>query len=170
MEFKWFLIVLGVVCSTYQVKSIEVKTLQYLIQKISTELFSNDRKLLPVKISKGISNSKDYYLLYEDSRTCSIYDEEKQMQQNAERKKEIKVTCIKEENSTGLHLMQNISEVVGLLAPVGNSTKRSPRQPGNCVVMLFYTKSCPGSAMVAPHFNALARNFPEIKVRSLFPI
>lgn len=168
MELKVFLIVLGIICCIYQVTSIDVKSLQFLLQKISSELFSNEKKSQPVKISKGISNSTEYYLTYEDTSTCSIYDEEKQIQQNAERKKEIKVTCVREENSTGLHLMQNISDVMGLLAPVGNSTRRSTRQPGNCVVMLFYTKSCPGSAMVAPHYNALARNFPDIKVSTQF--
>ena len=34
--------------------------------------------------------------------------------------------------------------------------------PGECSLVLFYARWCPFSAMAAPHFNGLARLFPDI--------
>ncbi|VVC88614.1 unnamed protein product [Leptidea sinapis] len=36
-----------------------------------------------------------------------------------------------------------------------------------CVLVLFYTTVCPFSAHAAPHFNALARSYPNIKMVAL---
>ncbi|CAH2246249.1 thioredoxin domain-containing protein 15 [Pararge aegeria] len=37
----------------------------------------------------------------------------------------------------------------------------------DCVLVLFYAKACPFSAHAAPHFNALARSYPHIKMVGL---
>ncbi|XP_022115993.1 thioredoxin domain-containing protein 15 [Pieris rapae] len=37
----------------------------------------------------------------------------------------------------------------------------------DCVLVLFYARACPFSAHAAPHFNALARSYPNIKMVAL---
>ncbi|XP_075980055.1 thioredoxin domain-containing protein bug [Anticarsia gemmatalis] len=37
----------------------------------------------------------------------------------------------------------------------------------DCVLVLFYAKACPFSAHAAPHFNALARSYPNVKMVAL---
>lgn len=60
--------------------------------------------------------------------------------------------------------MNGLTDVMQLLAPTGSGTKTE--NPGNCVVILFYTKFCPGCQALVPHWNSLARNFVDIKVSS----
>ena len=43
----------------------------------------------------------------------------------------------------------------------------SRQSPGNCVVVLFYSVSCPFSSLAAPHFNALPKYFPDIKMAAI---
>ncbi|XP_041981925.1 thioredoxin domain-containing protein 15 [Aricia agestis] len=43
----------------------------------------------------------------------------------------------------------------------------SPTVKAECMLVFFYTKSCPFSAQAAPHFNALARSYPNIKMVGL---
>lgn len=62
--------------------------------------------------------------------------------------------------------MNSLSEVMSLIAPSPGSTKND-HQPGNCVVMLFYTKFCPGCHVLIPHYTSLARNFPDVKVAAI---
>lgn len=59
--------------------------------------------------------------------------------------------------------MNSLTDVMQLLAPA-SSTATKFETPGNCVVVLFYTKFCPGCQALVPHWNALARNFLDIKV------
>lgn len=56
----------------------------------------------------------------------------------------------------------NDTELVKLLLPDTNVTNRET--PGNCIAVLFYSKHCPFSSLAAPHFNALPRAFPDIKM------
>ncbi|XP_049876409.1 thioredoxin domain-containing protein 15 [Pectinophora gossypiella] len=37
----------------------------------------------------------------------------------------------------------------------------------DCVLVLFYARACPFSAHAAPHFNALARSYPNVKMVAL---
>lgn len=37
----------------------------------------------------------------------------------------------------------------------------------SCVLVLFYARACPFSAHAAPHFNALARSYPNVKMVAL---
>uniref|UniRef100_A0A1B0CKP5 Thioredoxin domain-containing protein n=2 Tax=Lutzomyia longipalpis TaxID=7200 RepID=A0A1B0CKP5_LUTLO len=74
------------------------------------------------------------------------------------------VKCINKSIESGtvgtVQIMQSMKEIATLLSPHGNNTKRN--QIGKCVVILFYTRSCPGSVMVGPHYVALAKIFPHM--------
>lgn len=99
------------------------------------------------------------YLKYSDTRRCSIheiYDAEK---------RDKRAKCVKAKGNGTLYLINSLSEVMQLLAPAGSGTKSE--NPGNCVVILFYTKFCPGCQALVPHWNSLARNFVDIKVSSI---
>lgn len=69
---------------------------------------------------------------------------------------------------TSYNLMNSCLQIVNLtrfdevLSIKPNITNRTI--PASCVLALFYAHTCPFSAMVAPHFNALARTFPSIKM------
>lgn len=52
--------------------------------------------------------------------------------------------------------IMNLSSLLNALTPVPNITD------GECAVVLFYSPWCVFSARAAPHFNALARVFPQI--------
>jgi thiol-disulfide isomerase/thioredoxin len=41
------------------------------------------------------------------------------------------------------------------------------RSTADCVALLFYARYCPFSSMAAPHFNALSRAFPDIKMAAV---
>lgn len=56
----------------------------------------------------------------------------------------------------------NDTELIKLLTTQANITSRDT--PANCILVLFYSKHCPFSSMAAPHFNALPRAFPDIKM------
>ncbi|KAI4455882.1 hypothetical protein MML48_8g00001093 [Holotrichia oblita] len=56
----------------------------------------------------------------------------------------------------------NDTELIQLLLPDTNVTTKEAQ--GNCLAVLFYSKYCPFSSMAAPHFNALPRAFPDIKM------
>lgn len=56
----------------------------------------------------------------------------------------------------------NDTELILILQPDPNVTDRE--QPGLCVAVLFYSKYCPFSSLAVPHYNALPRAFPHIKM------
>lgn len=56
----------------------------------------------------------------------------------------------------------NLTRFEEILTTKPNITNRTV--PAVCVLALFYAHTCPFSAMAAPHFNALARTFPTIKM------
>ncbi|BES87957.1 thioredoxin domain containing 15 [Nesidiocoris tenuis] len=57
------------------------------------------------------------------------------------------------------------SRLVKLLIPNPNITSR--HMEAQCVVLLFYSRTCPFSCLAAPHFNALPRAFPAIKMAAV---
>ncbi|XP_014250155.1 thioredoxin domain-containing protein 15 [Cimex lectularius] len=59
----------------------------------------------------------------------------------------------------------NSTRLTSLLLPDPNVTNR--HMEGQCVVLLFYSKTCPFSCLAAPHFNALPRAFPAIKMAAV---
>lgn len=109
------------------------------------------------------------FITFKDKQYCSIYEEQtseaEELKTAEGNRKTLKVKCVSAKGNGTLHMITSLKEVISVLAPHGNSTKRT--QAGNCVVMLFYTKTCIHSAMVAPHYNALARHFPDLKIAAI---
>lgn len=81
---------------------------------------------------------------------------------NEAEKRDKRAKCIKANGNGTLYLMHGLNDVMQLLAPSGSLTKSE--NPGNCVIILFYTKFCPTCHALVPHWNSLARNFLDIKV------
>ncbi|CAH0563929.1 unnamed protein product [Brassicogethes aeneus] len=71
------------------------------------------------------------------------------------------VQCLPNLGSEKVQLV-NDTELIKLLSPDTNITSRET--PAPCILVLFYSKYCPFSSMAAPHFNALPRAFPDIKM------
>jgi thiol-disulfide isomerase/thioredoxin len=59
----------------------------------------------------------------------------------------------------------NSTRLLNLLFTEPNVTNR--HSAADCVALLFYARYCPFSSMAAPHFNALARAFPDIKMAAV---
>ncbi|XP_018323843.1 thioredoxin domain-containing protein 15 [Agrilus planipennis] len=71
------------------------------------------------------------------------------------------VSCIPLMGNSVVEIV-NDTELIRILTSNPNVT--SKETPATCVVVLFYSKFCPFSSMAAPHFNALPRAFPDIKM------
>lgn len=59
----------------------------------------------------------------------------------------------------------NSTRLLGLLTTDVNITSKTTK--AECVVLLFYARTCPFSCMAAPHFNALPRAFPSVKMAAV---
>lgn len=59
----------------------------------------------------------------------------------------------------------NSTRLLNLLITEPNVTNR--HSTADCVALLFYARYCPFSSMAAPHFNALSRAFPDIKMAAV---
>ncbi|XP_004517767.1 thioredoxin domain-containing protein 15 [Ceratitis capitata] len=88
------------------------------------------------------------------------------------RKPPIMVRCLQPErhenatrNDNTLLIMQNLKDIVALLKPIGNATKR--HEPGSCVIVLFYTESSLGCSLVAPYANMLPILFPTLRFAAI---
>lgn len=71
------------------------------------------------------------------------------------------VSCLLEQGSLEVQLV-NDTELLKFTLPDPNITGKD--SIAKCVVVLFYSKQCPFSCGAAPHFNALARAFPDLKI------
>lgn len=159
------------------VTAIEMKGLQFLVQLISGDFMETKKKNVPLRegsATRWIKNSNrgftsnhfmdrirrpNYKICLPDDDLLQDLTETKI---HGARKS---VKCLPYKGNGTLMMIDSIKELALLLQPNGNSTKRS--EAGNCALVLFYTKSCPGSAMVAPHFNALPRQFPDLKIATI---
>lgn len=56
----------------------------------------------------------------------------------------------------------NDTELIKLL--LADPTVTDREMPALCITVLFYSKYCPFSSMAVPHYNALPRAFPDIKM------
>ncbi|XP_050098656.1 thioredoxin domain-containing protein 15 [Anopheles aquasalis] len=145
-----------------------------------TELFHrhNDAKAEETAASQSavVQSNRSYlsgsyeYITYWDKRYCSLAGESVKQDATdggteANRRPSLRVKCIPTNGNGTLRMLSSLKEVVSVLAPHGNSTKRN--QTGTCVVLLFYSKTCIHSAMAAPHFNALARHFLNLTVAAI---
>lgn len=59
----------------------------------------------------------------------------------------------------------NSTRLISILVTESNVTDR--RTSADCTLVLFYARYCPFSSMAAPHFNALPRAFPDIKLAAV---
>lgn len=150
----------------------ELKGLEILINLISGDFIDSrtrekDDSSSIIIPSKGYTNYSFLdYITYKDKKECDIYriDSDNDLK-DGYRKQIIKVKCLPNRGNGTVHIVQSSKEILKILSPHGNSTKRNIE--GNCALILFYTKSCPGSAIVAPQFNALAKQFPDIKIAAI---
>ncbi|XP_055855547.1 thioredoxin domain-containing protein 15 [Episyrphus balteatus] len=119
---------------------------------------------------KGVSfyNFIDYISFRYENYECSLYDYEIAHLKagRPEAKAPIVVKCLPNESVNSTLLMPDtVMDIVALLKPIGNSTKRNVE--GSCVLIMFYSKSCPGCARVAPIFNPLPKLFPNLKIAAI---
>uniref|UniRef100_A0A182WEU2 Thioredoxin domain-containing protein n=1 Tax=Anopheles minimus TaxID=112268 RepID=A0A182WEU2_9DIPT len=108
------------------------------------------------------------YLTYRDRMECSLArtsELEEGTNPDGSRKSPLRVKCSPVEGNGTLFIITSLKDLVKGLPHYGNTTKRN--EVGSCFLMLFYTKTCIHSAMVAPHFNALARHFPDLLVTAM---
>lgn len=105
------------------------------------------------------------FVTYEDTKKCLLYENVGTSENGDGKKAPIKVKCIPGQGNGTLQIINSLKEVVTLLAPHGNKTKRMDE--GNCALVLFYTRTCQGSALVAPHFNAVSKQFPDMKIGAI---
>lgn len=154
-----------------EVTCLELKELKFLINLISGDSTEPKPKSQDIVITtRGYTNNSFFDVMsnYQNCH-CASYKFVKEIASNAGndegRRTPIKVNCLLGKGNETLQIINSLKEVVTLLAPYGNSTKRS--EPGNCALVLFYTKSCPISAGVAPHFNAVSRQFPDLQIGAI---
>ncbi|GLH07881.1 hypothetical protein R5R35_000697 [Gryllus longicercus] len=76
------------------------------------------------------------------------------------------VACNTEKENGGQPVeLVNSTRLVSILITESNVTDR--RTNADCALVLFYARYCPFSSMAAPHFNALPRAFPDIKLAAV---
>lgn len=120
---------------------------------------------LPAPSSQTTTYSFIDYISYKDKTVCGLGSQNQEIEKSEDGKKVIKVKCQPLKGNGTLYLIDSL-ESMNILLPIGKSTNKHDF-PGNCVVMLFYSKTCAGSSLVIPHYNALARNFHDIKVAAI---
>ncbi|KAH8299805.1 hypothetical protein KR044_005995, partial [Drosophila immigrans] len=114
------------------------------------------------------------YALMSDRYTCAPDDEHilHLTELPQQRKPPLLIRCLQEEimptdaNGTvpleKLLIMKSAKDIVNLLKPVGNATKR--HEYGSCVIVHFCTPTSLECARVAPLVNVLPHLFPTLKV------
>lgn len=153
--------------------NVEFKSFNFIVNFITGEFFDSKFKKTELDdMAPSIGNSTYNFFQYitqYDTHHCyldDVYLSENIIRTKVERKKtHIKVECVPGAGNKTLQVVTNLKEVMQILSTHGNSTKRT--QPGYCSLVLFYTKSCPGSAMVAPHFNAISKQYPDIRMAAI---
>ncbi|XP_063695645.1 thioredoxin domain-containing protein 15 [Culicoides brevitarsis] len=166
--FKIIFLTVSVTFGISIVSALELKGLQFLVQLISGD-FMDSKKKSQAKSPKDINRGfcRNSFVDYISKRQICFPDDDLLVDLEPKLDKGRKsVKCLPYEGGNGTLLMlDSIKDLALMLQPNGNSTKRT--EAGNCALVLFYTKSCPGSAMVAPHFNALPRQFPDLKIATI---
>ncbi|XP_052860302.1 thioredoxin domain-containing protein 15 [Anopheles cruzii] len=163
------------IATAYQFTSFEFYAQFLNGEFLETNLFGGRTAKAEAKVEETVQQPRDpqapsylsgvyEYLTYWDRRYCSLAGESRDPS-HGNQKPPLRVECIPTNGNGTLKMITSLKEVVSVLAPHGNSTKRN--QAGSCVVMLFYSKTCIFSAMMAPHFNALARHFYDLTVAAI---
>lgn len=116
------------------------------------------------------------FISYKDAQQCYADDEyilhllPSSTAAESPRKPPIMVKCLPEHpsivNGTNkFRVMESVQEIVDLLKPIGNNTKRY--QPGSCVLVFFYTPSCFTCFLVSIPINDLPYAFKTIPVAAI---
>lgn len=152
------------------IQAVELKGLKFLISLISGELLESKPKTQNTYFTlQGYTNYTFIdYINNQNSQQCLSYRYIKQVTGNGNddgRKQPIKVKCLTGKGNGTLQIVDSLKEVVTLLAPAGNNTKRN--EPGNCALVLFFTKTCTLCAQVAPHFNAISKQFSDLRIGAI---
>lgn len=176
---RYIVIAISIISTAYCCKAFRFSGLEFYAYILNGDFLdykpfggnsARNEETQPLVASIGqTTNSFLDFITYKDKQYCSIYEEQaseaEELKVSDGKKGPLKVKCIPANGNGTLHLITSMKEVISVLTPHGNSTKRT--QAGNCVVMLFYTQTCIHSAMMAPHYNALARHFPDLKVAAI---
>ncbi|XP_059620392.1 thioredoxin domain-containing protein 15 [Phlebotomus argentipes] len=157
----------------------EFKGLQFLINIITGEFMESKGRSPAIQLPNSeemsaVTGQTNFsfvdFISHRERRMCLPHDVYEAQATNdsdgSQKSKNVRVKCIP--NATGnktVQVVQSMKEVVSLLSPHGNSTKRN--LPGKCVLVLFFTRSCPGSALMGPHFVALAKVFPNLTLAAI---
>uniref|UniRef100_A0A1B0GD90 Thioredoxin domain-containing protein n=1 Tax=Glossina morsitans morsitans TaxID=37546 RepID=A0A1B0GD90_GLOMM len=128
-------------------------------------------------ISRG-SCQRDFTTLIslESSQICYIDDEfilhllPAVTSAEGSRKPPIMVKCLNEhplveKGLNKLRMMNSVQEIVDLLKPIGNNTKRY--ETGSCVLVYFYTPTCLACTVSALPINALPHAFKTLPVAAV---
>lgn len=113
------------------------------------------------------------FITHADRRMCLLNEETYRLQKMYEKsngrrtRMPIRVQCLPQNDTSNVTLtvIDSLKEVAQLLGPLSNITKRT--EPGNCALILFYTKSCVSSSLAAPHMNALPKYFQDIRMAAI---
>uniref|UniRef100_A0A182QW70 Thioredoxin domain-containing protein n=1 Tax=Anopheles farauti TaxID=69004 RepID=A0A182QW70_9DIPT len=122
----------------------------------------------PILQSQWLQSTVYDRLTYQDKVKCTLMEgneHEDGINPDGSRRSSLRVKCNLVEGNGTLHIITSLKDMVKELSHYSNSTKRN--EMGSCLLMLFYTKTCIHSAMMAPHFNALARHFPDLVVTAI---
>lgn len=161
----------------HELKGFTLKQFQFLYQVFTGDFMDMKNKK---KVEKIVVNETSYfygkstllpsmplinpslldYITYLDTSKCfshEVYDADR---------RDKRAKCSRAKGNGTMYLMNSLNDVMTLLAPVSVG-KTDHQKVGNCVVMLFYTKFCPGCQALIPHYNSLARNFPDLKIAAL---
>ncbi|CAG9812097.1 unnamed protein product [Chironomus riparius] len=157
-----FLILSLAICGkSHELKGFTLKQFQFLYQIFTGDFMDLKKREKLEKLAVRNETSSVYdHITYLDNQICFPYEAYEATHRDRRAK------CIRAKGNGTLYLTNSISEVMALISPV-SGTSRNDQLPGNCVVILFYTKFCPGCQALIPHYNSLARNFPDIKVAAL---
>ncbi|GJQ80971.1 hypothetical protein Trydic_g4788 [Trypoxylus dichotomus] len=143
--YKIFLIIFA-----EEIENVLQKTEEEIPQKIDLKEHIENEENLPSYLSPTINITQPAV----ENITVSNTTEENNTTQKY-------VSCTPNFGSSEVQLV-NDTELIQLLLPNANVTNKESQ--GNCLAVLFYSKYCPFSSMAAPHFNALPRAFPDIKM------
>lgn len=134
------------------------------VEKADEKAESAEPTTAPVQVVEWYVSSWYDYIMYWDRAFCPLMQEDG-TSPDGSRKSPLRVKCNPVEGNGTLFIITSLNDMVQGLPHYGNATKRN--EAGNCFLMLFYTRTCIHSAMVAPHYNALARHFPDLLVTAI---
>jgi thiol-disulfide isomerase/thioredoxin len=143
----------------------------YLPYCMSQELayFSNQTDHEPVVDSEPETSIEDVAVVEtepvnEITAIAKIYEITNVTDSEDKSAKSTKVACLNTTNDSDVEIF-NTTGLMNALYINPDVKKRST--PSNCTIVMFYARWCPFSANAAPHFNALPRVFPALKVAAI---